>query len=419
MTATILRLVKNKIFINGSWLYILQVFNTIIPLLTLPYITRVLGPSQYGIFSFSLVLISYFQVVVDYGFNLTGARKIALTDNKNDHSKIFTTIAFTKILLCIISFLIMLVICITFNVSNQQILTLILLYFSVIGTAIQQTWLFHGLQEMKYITLINLISRTISVILIFLLVKNPSDLFVYCVLYALTSFISGILSLILIKKSLDINLKKITLKEISTELKDGWPIFLTSAMSTLFSGIGITILGFSNSAGIVGVYSAIQKIPYIMIMFYLPIGQAIFPYVSRLYNINLETGLKFVRKVFLFVVPIALVFSILLIYFSDFIIEFLYGKEYKTQSFVIIPLVGWFFFSVVNNLLGIQVLVASGHLKEYSSAFKIGICGILLFNLSLGLLWGVIGVALAVLLAEILLTFSIGYQIKKKLLQTE
>lgn len=59
-----------KLFQNGMWLFILQIFNTVVPLLTLPYITRVLGTSNYGVFSLSLNWVTYFQVIVEYGFGL-------------------------------------------------------------------------------------------------------------------------------------------------------------------------------------------------------------------------------------------------------------------------------------------------------------------------------------------------------------
>ena len=71
-------LLKSKVLANSAWLIILQVFNTIVPLLTLPYITRVLGTSNYGVFSLALNWVTYFQVIVEYGFGFTGARKVSI-----------------------------------------------------------------------------------------------------------------------------------------------------------------------------------------------------------------------------------------------------------------------------------------------------------------------------------------------------
>ncbi|MFS1350600.1 oligosaccharide flippase family protein [Enterococcus faecium] len=77
---------------NGVWLYVLQFFNTVIPLITIPYITRILTPYNYGEFSSALNLTSYFLVIVEYGFNWSGARKIAIAKNKEDITKIYSSI---------------------------------------------------------------------------------------------------------------------------------------------------------------------------------------------------------------------------------------------------------------------------------------------------------------------------------------
>src|SRR5690606_17833759 len=129
--------------------------------------------------------------------------------------------------------------------EENQIISILILYTLVIGTAIQQNWLFHGLQVMRYVTIINVVSRTISVIMIFILVKEPNDVYVYCALYAVTSLLSGALSALLVRYKLKIRFIKVKFKEIINELKEGWYTFTTSAMSKILSGIGITVLGLS------------------------------------------------------------------------------------------------------------------------------------------------------------------------------
>jgi PST family polysaccharide transporter len=97
------KILKSKVFSNGVYLYILQMFNTIIPLLTLPYITRILGDSQYGVFSKTFNYITYFQALVEYGFTLAGARKISLCNTKEERDKIFSSITYSKMLLTLFS----------------------------------------------------------------------------------------------------------------------------------------------------------------------------------------------------------------------------------------------------------------------------------------------------------------------------
>lgn len=407
------KLFKSKVFINGVWLYVLQFFNTIIPLLTLPYITRILGTYQYGVFSFSLNLVSYFQVIVEYGFNLSGAREIALTDKVSDYSKILTRITVCKLFLCCASFIAMIIVCLIVGFEKSQFICMLILYSMVIGTAIQQIWLFQGLQVMKYVTIINAVSRTISVVLIFIFIKNSNQLYLYSSFFAVTSLLIGFFSWLLVSYRMKIKYVKISVKDVLFELKNGWYTFTTSAMSKVFSCIGITVLGFSSSNSTVGVYSAIQKIPYIMGMMYAPIGQAIFPNVSQRYKQSFKSGFIFIKRLSMLIVPLTAFVSLILIVFSHMVVDLLYGNEYSAFSSLLIPLVIWFFFSILNNLLGIQILVAGGYLREYSYAFNFSIVVMILLNIVLGLVWGSYGIAYATLLSEFILTNALVYQINK------
>lgn len=406
-------LIKSKTAINGVWLYILQIFNTVIPLVTLPYITRILGPSQYGVFSSALNLVGYFQVIVEYGFNLTGTRKIALAKDKNDVSEIYSRITLARLFLCAVTFFVMIGIGLLINITKIQFLSMIILYSMVLGIAIQQTWLFQGMQVMKYITIVSVVSRMISVIMIFVLVNNTKQVYLYCNLYALTFLLMGVISAIIIRFKYNIRLKKVRISELIYELKDGWYLFTTSAMTRIFSGIGITVLTFTSTDRIVGIYSAIQKIPLMITMIYAPIGQVIYPYVSKYYASSYNSGIKIVKIVSKYVITIFSVISMIIIINSKFIINILYGSDYSMHSLALLPLILWMMLSIFNNLLGIQVLVASGHTKEYSISFRIGVMAIIIFNIILGKSGGMFGIAIAAMLAECTLTIAIIFQIGK------
>lgn len=407
------KLRNSNILVNGMWLYVLQIFNTVIPLLTLPYITRILGPSQYGVFSAALNIVGYSLVVVEYGFNLSGVRKVALAKNQDQISEIYTRITLSKLCLSGITLVVMIFLSLFLNITRAQFICMAILYTMVLGGAIQQNWLFQGLQTMKYITLVSVFSRIISVILIFLLVNNDRDLFLYCGLYSLTFLLMGIISILMTKLKLNIHFVKIKLIDIYNELKDGWYLFTTSAMTKIFSGLGITVLIFSDTDSSVGIYSAIQKIPLIISMLYAPIGQIIYPNVSKHYESSFDSGMKKVKKVCLVILPTTGIVGLILILSSKLVIDILYGAEYSIHSQVLVPLILWVMLSILNNLLGIQILVASGHLREYSFSFRIGLVAIILFNIAFGVLGGMLGVAIAAMLAELALTIAIIFQIQK------
>lgn len=163
-------LLKTKLFKNGFWLFVLQVFNTVVPLVTLPYIIRVLGTDNYGIFSISLNWITYFQVIVEYGFGYTGSRKVSI--NKDDSIQpLYSRIISARLILMLISYSAMNVFSFIARISIEQYFSMTILFLVIVGVSFQLTWLFQGKQDMKFITIVNAVSRLISVVLVFYLLE--------------------------------------------------------------------------------------------------------------------------------------------------------------------------------------------------------------------------------------------------------
>ena len=319
MNEYIKKIVNNSVVYNGLWLMILQGVNTILPMITIPYITRILGAEGYGIFSAAQNWIFYLQVIVEYGFGLGGARKVALIkdDDTEEISEIFSEILNARIILCILSFILMCTISAIANISIDRFICQIILYAMIIGSMLQLIWLFQGKENMKPITIINIISRIISVLLIFIFVKNKSDIYAYTFFYSITYI--------------------------------------------------ITIV---SSNYYIGVYSAIYKIPYILVMAFSPISQALYPNISKKYKSSFNEGVKFVEKITLPIVALFTIISIVIILLKDIIVKIAFGSEYVLYSSIIFFLLIQTIFAIYNNFLGVQTLVASGNQKNYSRAFS-------------------------------------------------
>lgn len=414
MKNIIINLLKSKVFKNGIWLTILQIVNTIIPVLTIPYITRVLGSSEYGVFSIALNWILYFQVFVEFGFGLSGARKVALIGNdKKRLNELFNNIISSRIILLIASFLLLNVVALVSQFDLKNYICMIILFIMIVGTTFQLTWLFQGKQDMKFITIINVVSRVVSVILIFLLVKKPSDIYLYCLLYSITLLLSSVISIIVSKKKYNLRFSFSKKNDVLKEINDGKYLFASSAMSKIFSGFGTTILGILASSSITGIYSAIYKIPYVLTMFFSPISQAIFPYNSSRFKNSYNEGVNNVKRIAIPILAVFIMMSIIIIVFNKIIIIKLFGKEYAEYSLIIIPLILQFIFAAINNFLGIQILVASGNQELYSKAFFIGCIAIIISNIVLGKLYGIYGVSIAAALGEFVLTISLCINLKR------
>ena len=415
MKKMINKLKNSKVFKNSIWLTILQVVNTVIPVLTIPYITRVLGTNEYGAFSIALNWILYLQVLVEFGFGLSGSRKVAImSDNKDnkDLEQLFNNIISSRIVLLIISFVVLNIIALISSFSMKIYLCMLILFVMIIGTTFQLTWLFQGKQDMKFITIINVISRAISVALIFIMVNQKQDIYLYCLLYSITLLLSSCISIVIAKKKYNLKFKFSKLKEIKREISDAKYLFASSAMTKVFSGFGTTILGIFSTNSITGIFSAIYKIPYVLTMFFSPISQALYPYNSAKFKKSYNDGIQSVKKV---CVPIIILFaipSIIIILFRNIIVNILFGIEYTSYSIIVVPLVIQFIFAMINNFLGIQILVANGKTKNYSQAFTIGCSAIVILNVVLGKVFGIYGVSIAAALGEFILTLALLLKMK-------
>lgn len=407
-------LIKNKSVENGIWLYVFQFFNLIVPFLTLPYITRTLGEGHYGIFSSALNFTTYFNVFVAYGFDLIGAKKASLINDEEELNSLYSHIFLIKTVLMLISFGLMSILSLVFHLPVDDYALMLVLFMIVVGSVFQQVWLFHGLQKMKIITIVNVLLKILSMVLIFVFVKNSDHLLLYAVLYASTFLLVGIICFMIALLELKIRFTKIEGVKIKENLKDALPTFFTSFAASLYSGIGVTVLTLFYDDNVVGGYSAIIKIPIIFVSLFTPFLQALFPYISKQYNESTKDGINTLTKMMKILMPIVLIATLVLIIFSRPIVNVLFGSEYVKGHYLLMPLSIWMLFGVLNNFLGIQGLVASGNQKFYSRAFLFGVIAVIVLSFSLGYFYESLGVALAIAISETVLTIACLYYLRKK-----
>ena len=396
---------------------LLQTFNMIIPLLTIPYVTRILGPEGYGQFSIALTWILYFQVIVEYGFELTGARAVASNNDKNAIENKISGILTARLYLLLFSFVAMVIVWWLSGLPLYTLICMLLLFTMVVGTTLSLTWVFQGMQKLQFITIINVIARTISVILIFLFVKHPEHIYRYCLFYAVTFLISGLFGCYVCNYKLNLKFHIAKFSHAVQELKFGWYLFISAAMICIFSNIGITFLTYSVTEGEIGAYSAIHKISYIMNILFVAVSKSIYPYISKSFSISENEGLKKIRQILKPVMIFFLLLGVILVLFQNLIVSLVFGNEYVAYSYLILPFVLQIIFAVANNFIGIQSLVANGHQKEYSMAITLGMLAIVTFNFLLINMYGISGAAYASVLAEAFLTLILlffYYKIYKK-----
>ena len=407
------KVIKSKAAKNGMWLYVLQLFNTVIPLLTLPYITRILGATEYGYFSVAYNLIGYFMVVVEYGFHMSGARKASLVKNIGELYVTFTSIIIARLFLCLICFVCAAVYSLFFIESAKNTLCLLLLFFIPLGMVLQQNWLFQGLQQMKYITIASVIARLLSLVCIFMFVRDENDLAVYCICYSLTTVVIGVVETVLAITKLNMRVVRIKLSDIINELKSGWYVFTTALSSKVFSAFGITVLGFLSTEYSVGIYSAIYKIPQMVLLLWNPVSQVMYPINSKRMTESYRNGRIYVKKLEKLIVPVFAVGLFFVSILSKWGVKIAFGLEFADYYYIVFPLLLWVLFGIINNFSGIQILLAGGYSKEYSQCFMIGVLLNIALNIAFVWLFDMIGAAIAAATSELIFGILLYIQVRR------
>ena len=396
------RMLRSRGVRNGAWLYLLQFFNTVVPLVTLPYVTRVLGASGYGVFSIALNVVGYFQVVVEYGFGMSATRKVA-TEETGDGGLdgLFSRVLCARVLLtaaCVLASTVMLV-----AMPAGQGACVCVMGVSCLGYCVQQNWLFQGRQDMRLISVVNIVGRTVSTALVFLMVRSEADVLLYSVLWAVSPLLSGLAGLLAAARRYSLRFVLPTMREVLAELRDGFFVFTTQLSSKVFGAAGVTVLGAMCAPEVVGTYAAIQRIPSMLLLLWTPVSQVLYPMSSERMARSEAEGLRFVfgmRRVFLGAFAlIAVVVGLA----ARPVVAIAFGEAYAARWYWTLPLLAWLVVAINNNFLGIQSLLASGRDMEYSRCFQVGVAATVAFNLVLVFVWGGDGAAVAPLASEVVL----------------
>lgn len=333
MSATVAKN-NRKVFLENFFsLSVLQLVTNALPIITIPYLTRTIGLEGFGIYVFIQALINFLDILVSYGFRVSATDEIA----KNSESpvvvsQIFWTVIFTKLCLLVCTILLV-VIGIVFIPTFSNNSHLIFLGMPLLlGNLLFPVWLFQGLQNMKFITIVHLVSKSFFVVMIFLFVKDSSDIGTAILLYASGALIAGFLSLSVAIRKFDLKFYVPNLKGITNQLKNGRNIFFAQLMVSFYTTINIIVLGLFHPGAIVAAYALGDKVYRLVGSLSAPFNRAIFPVLSAKYTDNKTNYLIIARKSIIALFLVFLVFGFVVYFLAHWIILVLAGDEIQQND---------------------------------------------------------------------------------------
>lgn len=401
---------SNKFVVNVMWLTLLQGINFFAPLIALPYLVRVLGVTDYGLYIFVGVMISYFGLVCDYGFNLTGTRDISLNKNNKDKVQlIFSKIIIIKTVALIITTFIFILLSIYSKHVQENFILYICTFSLLLGQTYFPAWFFQGIEDFKLIAILNCVSRTIFTIMIFITVKQPSDAYLVALMNSLGTLTVTIMALFIITYKYKIRIIKVDMNSVMSYAKKSFFVFMAQMKISLFSSANIVILGLISGPTAVGYFSAAEKLMRALAQIQIPLLSALFPKMSYELKNHNEKSIRLIKKILIAgTVFYALVCGLFFIA-AESIIKVLFGEQFgpsvlPLQIILICPLLIF-----QNNIFGTQLLLNLGKEKIY--LLVVSVTGII--NLILAFIltekYNFIGTSISLLISEICVVLGMFY----------
>lgn len=324
-----------KLARNISYLGLSQVANYLFPLLTIPYITRVVGPENYGLIEFAAVTLVYFVGVVDYSFNSTATRRIAASQgNQRWLSTLFSAVLYTKGLLLILSMLVLGGLILGFAQFREHAYLLSLAFPVVIGWALYPNFFLRGVEKLGVVALANLGAKGGAALLIFTLLQRPEQYHLVPLINGLTQVGAAVFALLYcLFKIPGARFTPLRTRLIRGLLLEGRFVFLSNFFTRVY-GFGSILLGsFFLPEAQLGIFAASAKlITVAQSSIFQPLQGALFPHLSRSLSTNPAAYRAAHRKAGLRLLLLSALATGLLLLLAPWLVQLIFGKEYSNAA---------------------------------------------------------------------------------------
>jgi polysaccharide transporter, PST family len=393
---------------NAASLYLIHFANYLLPLITVPYVVRVLTPHGYGLVAFGTSLIGFFLVVIDYGFALSATRRISVQrdDPEAVNHTVFTVWA-AKFLLCLAGFVILVVLVSLVPTLGEVKGLLFIIYGLALGNVLFPTWLYQGLERMVPISVINLIVRIMVVVGIFTLIKSPEDYLWYAGLNSFASLAAGVVGVVAAFHLFSLRPVWPSWRQVVQVLHEGRMLFFSRAGIGLYSVANPFILGMLTTPTVVGYYSAAEKIVFAFNSLLGPLADAVFPRSSNLASDSPQARLLWTRRLFFIMGSLGLSLTLFTFFLAPFLVGIFLGEKFTASVTVIRILSPLIIINGLKTVYGVNLMIPLHLDKEFLLIFLGGgLINIILAMFTVPVFYE-IGMAISLLISNIFIIILI------------
>lgn len=356
---------------NFGYMMLLQVAGYLFPLITIPYLARVIGVEGFGKIAFAAAIVLWFQTISDWGFNYTATRDVA--KNRYDPEKvseIFSNVLWARMLLMLLSLGILLIATTFIPLLKENQLIILLTFLLVPGHIMFPEWFFQAVEKMKFITVFSLVSKAIFTAMVFIFITEKEDFILQPIFMSLGFIVCGLVAMYLIVVKWGVKIQAPNWNAITNTIKNSTDVFITNIMPNFYYGFSMLLVGFYGGVTSTGLLDAGRKFVGICEQFMNVISKVFYPFLARNKNkhnayviINLAISICafvflvlsapliikiFFTPEFILAVPVLQISSLSLVFLSlrniygvNYLI--LYGYERVSRNIIIVTSVLGFF----------------------------------------------------------------------------
>jgi len=392
-----------KVFLaNFFQLSFLRGISRILPLITTPFLIRVIGIEKFGTIEFSKAISFYFTTFVSYGFRYSATKQVALhKQDKNTIGQIVSSVYIIKLLIIVICLLVMVMLIVFVPKIREERIYLLCFFPVVIASSLFPTFAFQGLDKMHWLTSLNLISKVLFLAGLFIFIRKPTDDFLFPILLAAVDILRLLIALFILYGRLNIPVSWPVWSIMKQQIREGLHIFLSELAIMFYSRFPTIFLKFAGGSTVVAIYTLGDKIARITAGMLDPFMQALYPIAYQKISSNLKLGIQYIKYLTKNSLIILGIIGIVYWIFADKIIWLLADTDlpeavevFKIHAFL--PAIIF-----LSKLLGIGILIPLQAGRKYT--LSILITGLIAVGLHFILvpLFQVKGAAWSILLSEV------------------
>ena len=360
------KLFKNVQVRNVMLLYVVQFSSYLMPLITLPYLSRVLSPEKFGLVAYAQSIMWYFVTLTDYSFNLSATRQVAIhRDDKKKLSRLFGSVMVAKAILTLIGFVVLMgaVFAIPKLRANWEVYPLA--FLTVAGNFFFPLWLFQGLQKLEQAAIRDFAAKLLGIVALFLLVHKDSDYAMAAAVQGGSVAIAGFIGLLTVPFLIKLQWRPPSYGDVRQVLVEGWPLFLSIAASSFAIVTDVAIMGLYSNSAEVGYYSGAQRIIAALRAMVGPIVSAVYPFVSAKAGRSEREAVSFIQRYAGWLSMPFLAIGVALLTIGPWVIRHLLGNKYGPSILVIQIMALSPFLLALSHVYSSYYMLTCGHDKAW------------------------------------------------------